>query len=52
MLGVLYIIFSDLMKVQVEHYQFFLLQGIIMWNFFSRATSMGLSAIVGKPPLV
>ena len=52
MLGVLYIVFSNLMKIQVEHYQLFLLQGIIMWNFFSRATSMGLSAIVGKPHLV
>jgi len=52
MLSVLYIIFSNLMKVQVEHYQLFLLQGIIMWNFFSRATSMGLMAIIGKPHLV
>jgi lipopolysaccharide transport system permease protein len=37
MLGVFYIVFSNLMKVRVEHYQFFHLQGIIMW-FFTRST--------------
>lgn len=52
MLGILYIVFSNLMKVQVEHYQLFLLQGIIMWNFFSRSTLSSLLAIVYKPHLV
>jgi len=52
MLVILYIVFSNLMKVQVEHYQLFLLLGIIMWNFFVKATSYGLTAIVGKPSLV
>ena len=52
MLGVLYIVFSNLMKVQVEYYQLFLLQGIIMWNFFSRATTSSLIAIRFKPSLI
>ncbi len=52
MLAILYIVFSNLMKVQVEYYQLFLLQGIIMWNFFSRSTMSSLLAIVGKPQLV
>jgi len=52
MLGVLYIVFSNLMKVQVEHYQLFLLQGIIMWSFFTRSTSASLLAIAGKPQMV
>jgi lipopolysaccharide transport system permease protein len=52
MLAILYIVFSNLMKVQVEHYQLFLLLGIIMWNFFVKATNLGLNAIVGKPGLV
>jgi lipopolysaccharide transport system permease protein len=52
MLGVLYIVFSNLMKVQVEYYQLFLLQGIIMWSFFSRSTTVCLMAIAGKPQLV
>jgi lipopolysaccharide transport system permease protein len=49
---ILYIVFSNLMKVQVEYYQLFLLLGIIMWNFFVKATNLGLNAIVGKPSLI
>lgn len=52
MLVVLYVVFSNLMRVQVEYYQLFLLLGIILWNFLSRATSMGLNAILGKPSMV
>jgi lipopolysaccharide transport system permease protein len=52
MLLVLYIVFSNLMKSQVEYYPMFLLLGIIMWNFFSRATTMGLNAIIGKPSFI
>ncbi len=52
MLLVLYVVFSNLMRVQVEHYQLFLLQGIIMWNFLERGTSMSTQGIVGKPSLV
>ncbi len=52
MLVVLYVVFSNLMRIQVEYYQLFLLLGIILWNFLSRATSMGLNAILGKPSMV
>jgi len=52
MFVILYVVFSNLMKVQVEYYQLFLLLGIIMWNFFVKATNLGLTAIVGKPSLI
>jgi lipopolysaccharide transport system permease protein len=52
MLIILYIVFTNLMKVQVEYYQLFLLLGIIMWNFFCKSTNYGLTAIVGNPSLV
>ena len=52
MLIVLYVVFSNLMRVQVEHYQLFLLLGIILWNFFDRGTSMSILGIIGKPSLV
>jgi lipopolysaccharide transport system permease protein len=52
MLLVLYVIFSNLMRVQVEHYQLFLLLGIILWNFMDRGTSLSIWSIVGKPSLV
>jgi lipopolysaccharide transport system permease protein len=52
MLTVLYLVFSNLMRVQVEHYQLFLLLGIILWNFFSRSTGIGMFSIVGKPGMI
>jgi lipopolysaccharide transport system permease protein len=52
MLAVMYVVFTNLMKVNIEHYQLFLLAGIISWNMLSRGTSMGLNSIVGKPSLV
>lgn len=52
MLLVLYMVFSNLMRVQVEYYQLFLLLGIILWSFLSRATTIGMFSIVGKPGMV
>jgi lipopolysaccharide transport system permease protein len=52
MLLVLYTVFSNLMRIQVEHYQLFLLMGIILWNFLDRGTSMSIWSIIGKPSLV
>lgn len=52
MLVVLYVVFTNLMRVNVEHYQLFLLMGIISWNMFSRGTTMSLNSILGKPSLV
>jgi lipopolysaccharide transport system permease protein len=52
MLVVLYVVFSNLMRIQVEHYQLFLLLGIVLWNFVDRGTTMGLFGIIGKPSLV
>lgn len=52
MLCILYVVFSNLMKMQVEYYPLFLLQGIIMWSFFTRTTTGSLLSIVLKPNLV
>ncbi|WP_410509091.1 ABC transporter permease [Methanosarcina hadiensis] len=52
MLTVLYFVFSNLMRVQVEYYQLFLLLGIILWNFLSRSTNIGMFSIVGRPDMI
>lgn len=52
MLVVLYLVFTNLMRVDVEQYQLFLLMGIISWNMLSRGTTMSLNSILGKPSLV
>ena len=52
MLLVLYVVFSNLMKIKVEYYQLFLFIGIILWGFFSRATNFGMFSIVGKASII
>ncbi|MCG7849081.1 MAG: ABC transporter permease [ANME-2 cluster archaeon] len=52
MLIVLYVVFTNLMRVNVEHYQLFLLMGIVSWNLMARGTGMSLNSILGKPSLV
>lgn len=52
MLTVLYVVFSNIMRVQVEYFQLFLLLGIILWNFLSRATNIGSDSIVGKSDMI
>lgn len=52
MLLVLYVVFSNLMRIQIEYYQLFLLLGIILWNFLDRGTSMSIWGLIGKPSLV
>ena len=52
MLIVLYVVFTNLMKWEVEHYQLFLLLGIVSWDFLAKGTGMSLNCILGKPGLV
>ncbi len=52
MLLVLYLVFTNLMKNQIEHYQLFLFIGIILWGFLSRATNAGMFSIVEKANIV
>ncbi len=52
MLAVLYLVFTNFMRVKIEHYQLFLLMGIISWNMLGRGTTMSLNCILGKPSLV
>lgn len=52
MLLVLYVVFSYLMRIEVEHYQLFLLLGIVLWGFLDKGTNMSIVSIVGKPSMV
>jgi len=51
-LVVSYVVFSYFMRMSVEHYQLFLLVGIISWNMLSRGTTIGLNSVLGKSGLV
>lgn len=54
MFAILYFVFGKLLKIgsDIEHYAVYLLLGIVLWNFFSEATSQGLSAIVARGDLI
>lgn len=48
MLSVLYFVFTNIFKSQIENYPIFLLLGLIIWYMFSRSTTMGLSSLLDK----
>lgn len=53
MFGVLYVVFSVFMRFgNVEHYQLYLLSGIILWTFFSETTTSGMNSLLAKSGLL
>ena len=51
-LSILYVVFTNIMKFEVENYQLYLLLGIINWNLFSRGTNMGLGSIINRGHII
>jgi len=52
MLATLYIVFSIIMKLDVPHYQLFLLIGIIFWNFLSEATTISMNSLLAHGNII
>lgn len=52
MMLVLYLVFSNLFKIEQEHFDLYLLIGIIAWRFLANGTMTAMTSIVGKPSLV
>ncbi|MEO5950653.1 MAG: ABC transporter permease [Candidatus Saccharimonadales bacterium] len=51
--AIMYVVFGVLIKLgSVEHYAVYLLLGIVLWTFFSEATSQGMGSIVGRGDLL
>lgn len=52
--GVLYVVFAYIIPLgnAIPHYPSYLLLGVIVWTFFTEATSMGLNSIVGRGDLL
>jgi lipopolysaccharide transport system permease protein len=48
MLTTLFIVFSFVMKLDIQNYQAFLIIGIISWNYFSESTSLSISWLVSN----
>jgi ABC-2 type transport system permease protein len=52
--AILYVVFTQVFKVGdgIEHYPVYLLLGIVLWSFFTEATTTGLSSIVDSGELI
>ena len=51
-MAVQYVVFSNLFRFDVPHYQAYLIIGIVFFNFFSEATNMALTSIIGNANLI
>lgn len=51
-MAVQYIVFSTLFKSDTPNYPVYLLSGIVFFNFFSEAVSMGMTSITGNASLI
>lgn len=51
---ILYVVFTYILKVgkDVPHYPVYLLIGIVLWNFFTETTIIGMGSVVGKGDLI
>lgn len=52
MLTVLYFVFTNILKSNIENYPLFLLLGLIIWYMFSRSTGMGLSSLIDRASII
>jgi len=53
MFGVLYVVFSIFMRFGgIEHYQVYLLSGILLWTFFAETTNNGMQSLLVKSSLI
>lgn len=52
--AILYVVFTKFLRIgsTIPHYPTYLLFGIVLWNFFSEATSAAMGSIVGRGDLI
>jgi len=52
--AILYIVFTYIIPLGkgVEHFPVYLLLGIVLWNFFTEATTLGASSVVARGDLI
>jgi ABC-2 type transport system permease protein len=51
--AIMYVVFGVIVKLgSIEHYSVYLLLGIVLWTFFSEATSQGMSSITSRGDII
>ena len=48
LLAILYFVFTNIFRFEIENYALYILLGLIIFNMFSRGTSMGLDSLLSK----
>lgn len=48
LLAVLYVVFTNIFRSQVEYFPLYLLLGLITWNMFVRGTQLGLNSTLSR----
>lgn len=51
-MSVQYIVFSALFRFEIEHYPVYLLTGIVMFGFFSEASSLTMNSLINSAALI
>lgn len=52
LLSILYFVFTAVLKSAIPDFAVYLLLGLIMWNFVSKSTTMGLNSLTGKSSII
>ena len=52
LLGVMYVVFSQIFKFEIPNFPIYLLLGIIIWNMFRNGTSIGLNSLINRAPIM
>lgn len=52
--AILYVVFVNFLRIgsNIEHFAVYLLLGMVMWTFFTEATTQGMQAIVARGDLI
>lgn len=52
--AILYVVFEKFLRLgrDIQHFPVYLLLGVVLWNFFSEATNLGLQSIIGRGDLI
>jgi len=52
MLSVLYLVFTNIFKSDIEHYPLYILLNLVIWYMFTRGTGMGITSLVDKASII
>jgi ABC-2 type transport system permease protein len=52
LMGILAFVFSHILRVTIEHFTIYLLSALVLWNFFSQATSWSTACFLSYAPVI